>query len=125
MAEFRDLTGQRFGRWFVVDIADKRPASHHTMWLCRCVCGNEKAVCGTSLTAKKSTARSTSCGCYQKSVIAALGRRNRGKKMSRRKKKKAELEPKFSTEVRDAVWRAMVRADMVEPPKEEPKKADH
>ena len=48
-----------------------------------------------------------------------------GKVSSRRyKKAKAKLEPKFSTEVRDAVWRAMARADMVEPPKEETKKAD-
>ena len=43
----------------------------------------------------------------------------------RYKKAKAKLEPKFSTEVRDAVWRAMARADMAEPAKEEePKKAD-
>jgi hypothetical protein len=45
--------------------------------------------------------------------------------MSRRKKKKAEpLQPKFSTEVRDAVWRAMARADMVEPAEEAPKKEE-
>lgn len=53
-----DLAGQRFGRWSVMRVAgkDKRGG---TLWLCRCDCGNEKAVVAASLR----SGNSTSCGC--------------------------------------------------------------
>jgi hypothetical protein len=51
-----DLTGERFGRWLVVGRA---PAERGTRWLCRCDCGNEKAVESPSLR----RGLSTSCGC--------------------------------------------------------------
>jgi hypothetical protein len=80
MAEFRDLTGQKFGRWFVVDIAAKWPNSRYSMWLCRCSCGVERPVRASSLTAKSPRQRSTSCGCYQRELAAAMGKRYGGKK---------------------------------------------
>lgn len=64
MGQFIDLTGQRFGRWTVID----RAADHFTksgrpivMWLCRCDCGNKRPVDGLSLRSGKSV----SCGCYR------------------------------------------------------------
>lgn len=58
---FKDLTGQRFGRWSVIGEQPKtRPGQ--SKWHCRCDCGKEKpAVCYTSLT----TGRSRSCGCLK------------------------------------------------------------
>jgi hypothetical protein len=58
---FKDLTGQRFGRWSVLAECPKtRPGQ--SKWHCRCDCGKEKpAVCYTSLT----TGRSRSCGCLK------------------------------------------------------------
>lgn len=59
MAKFRDLTGERFGRWAVISHFDQDKWGHHR-WLCRCDCGNEKVLYGTELT----SGRTTSCGCY-------------------------------------------------------------
>jgi hypothetical protein len=61
---FRDLAGQRFGRWQVLrlDRAAKRPSGKRTVyWLCQCVCGTVKPVMTTNLTSGKST----NCGCYR------------------------------------------------------------
>lgn len=59
-----DLTGREFGRWTVV--ARSGLATDHTAkWLCRCSCGTEKVVHGTSL--KKRSSRS--CGCLQKEAV--------------------------------------------------------
>lgn len=58
MGKFIDLTGQKFDRWTVVELAgrgkDRRPS-----WLCRCDCGTEKVVSGGNLR----TGNSKSCGC--------------------------------------------------------------
>jgi hypothetical protein len=49
----KDLTGMWFGRWFVIERApDKGKA---VMWRCRCYCGREKIVHGTSLKSGAST----------------------------------------------------------------------
>jgi len=53
----RDLTGQVFGRLTVIGLA--QPKNGRRYWLCRCECGNEKAIEGTSLVRGKSQ----SCGC--------------------------------------------------------------
>ena len=53
-----DLTGQTFGHWKVLKRADNRKKI--VMWLCKCDCGTEKIVQGTSL--KNGT--SNSCGCH-------------------------------------------------------------
>lgn len=71
MNNFKDLTGQRFGRWTVIkksDIQDKR----YIKWTCRCDCGTERDVNGTSLKSGKSL----SCGCLQKEVVRKQGLSN-------------------------------------------------
>lgn len=58
MGTFIDLTGWQVGYWTVL-----RKIEHNThkqvQWLCRCVCGKERAVISLSLHAGKSK----SCGC--------------------------------------------------------------
>ena len=71
---FKDLTGQRFGRWTVL-----RPVRQAKWgvwyWLCRCCCGVKRAVNGEHLRLKKSR----SCGCWQRECV---GRRARVHGMS-------------------------------------------
>jgi len=52
-----ELVGRRFGRWVVL----RRDAGHHRnlRWVCRCECGTERSVEGSSL----SRGQSVSCGC--------------------------------------------------------------
>ena len=71
---FIDLTGHRFGCLTVV----KRTENHiakggqsKTMWLCRCDCGGEIAVCAQSLKRGKTQ----SCGCL--SSRSTIGKRTR------------------------------------------------
>ena len=48
----RDLTGKHFGSWIVLERT--KPDSREIYWLCRCKCGNEKAVKAKHLKARKS-----------------------------------------------------------------------
>lgn len=59
MSKLIDLTGQRFGRLTVI----KKIPSYNTnaRWLCRCDCGKETAVLGTTLR----RGESQSCGCFR------------------------------------------------------------
>lgn len=62
MGQFIDLTGQRFGRWTVIDRAEDhftKSGARITMWNCVCDCGKKKSVSGNSL--RKGA--SISCGC--------------------------------------------------------------
>lgn len=52
-----DLTGKTFGHWTVIRRAPNK--GKRVFWLCRCVCGTEKIVQGTSL----KNGVSKSCGC--------------------------------------------------------------
>lgn len=66
-----DLTGQRFGRWTVLEerhVADRR-ALH---WLCRCDCGTERLVHGGNLR----SGISKSCGCLNRERARAMGNKN-------------------------------------------------
>ncbi len=64
-----DITGQRFGRWFVVGRADDpRVRGQSSRWLCRCDCGAEKAVRSKVLRDGKSR----SCGCLMLEVNSTL-----------------------------------------------------
>lgn len=54
-----NLVGQRFGRLLVIDTADS--LNGRTRWKCKCDCGNECVVHGTSL----KTGNTISCGCYR------------------------------------------------------------
>lgn len=61
--KFKDLTGKRFGKLVVIERTDdyiQSDGKHKVMWLCRCDCGNIKAVLSHSLT----SGRTKSCGCY-------------------------------------------------------------
>lgn len=55
-----DITGQRFGKWTVLYKTEKRNAGGCIYWHCKCDCGKEKDVLGTSLRQK----RSLSCGLH-------------------------------------------------------------
>ena len=60
MPEKIDLTGQPFGRYTVIREAGRK--NGHVAWLCRCECGREKVVRGSSLTRRKNP--TVSCGCW-------------------------------------------------------------
>jgi len=69
---FQDLTGRRFGRYVVLGEAP-RPASRRAfLWLCRCDCGNERAVRTVPLT----SGTSRSCGCLMRDLCAARNKRH-------------------------------------------------
>ena len=53
-----DLTGNRYGRLTAIKCVGI-DENHHSQWLCKCDCGNEKVVLGNSLV----TGRTRSCGC--------------------------------------------------------------
>ena len=56
-----DLTGQRFGKWLVLEEVEPKYYKWRARrrWLCRCDCGREKIVAQDSLRA----GTSTNCGC--------------------------------------------------------------
>lgn len=54
-----NLVGKKFGRLLVVEKAT--PLNGRTRWLCKCDCGNNCIVHGSSL----KTGNTTSCGCYK------------------------------------------------------------
>lgn len=69
----KDLTGQRFGRWIVLNRAEDyiSPKGHHVaQWHCKCDCGNHRNVLGSTLRHGKSK----SCGCLQKEIVAKIGK---------------------------------------------------
>ena len=60
-----DMIGRKFGRWLVIGESSERNSSGDVRYLCKCDCGNEKTVSGTSLRQGKTT----SCGCYNREII--------------------------------------------------------
>lgn len=63
MRRLKDLSGQRFGRWLVVDRGNNRyqpSGGYRVTWNCICDCGNKKEVPGSDLV----NGFSKSCGCY-------------------------------------------------------------
>lgn len=65
MAKALDLTGERFGRWAVL----QRIKSNHKkiMYQCVCECGTEKLVYGSNL----KNGKSLSCGCLAREMSSA------------------------------------------------------
>lgn len=55
-----DLTGQRFGRWLVLEFSYKKGSNYY--WKCKCNCGKIKCVSSKSF----KQGDSKSCGCYRK-----------------------------------------------------------
>lgn len=56
---FKDLTGQRFGRLAVVEFAGVHPTKRNSLFRCVCDCGEERVVKGNHLL----SGNTTSCGC--------------------------------------------------------------
>lgn len=66
--DYKDLTGQKFGRWTVIKETDRKlvkngskPARALVAWLCRCDCGKE----GVVLSGYLVNGHSQSCGCLK------------------------------------------------------------
>lgn len=55
----KDLTGQKFGKLLVIEKMPYKDKNGHTLYRCRCDCGNEIIVLGYSLVTK----HTLSCGC--------------------------------------------------------------
>lgn len=61
MADFKDLTGKKFGFWRVIKRVENHPATRSAQWLCECECGTKRIVRGSQLKGGKSK----SCGCHK------------------------------------------------------------
>lgn len=59
-----EIAGQRFGRLTALEESGKKGSL--IVWKCRCDCGKEIAVIGSSLT----TGHTKSCGCYKSTAIS-------------------------------------------------------
>lgn len=67
MGKVIDLTGQRFGRWTVLEYKGTTGRSRTSLWLCKCDCGNVSVVTKSNLMRKVSR----SCGCLGKEIRLA------------------------------------------------------
>lgn len=66
-----DLTGQKFGRWTVLERAEpkyNKKGCAEGRWKCRCDCGTERIVLQASLV----RGRSQSCGCLNKEITSSI-----------------------------------------------------
>ncbi len=61
----RDLSGETFGRWTVLERANRNEQGHFYYW-CLCECGFKGRIIGYSLKSGKSK----SCGCLQREISA-------------------------------------------------------
>jgi len=64
--KYKDITNQTFGRLNVIERVENDKHGF-AVWRCRCECGVEKPVLGTSLR----SGNTTSCGCRMREVSAA------------------------------------------------------
>lgn len=70
MSNFNDLSGKKFGRLTVVDLARRERGNFsgtRLVWNCVCECGALRTVSGNSLT----TGNTRSCGCLHRDVNRA------------------------------------------------------
>lgn len=70
MGKFKDLTGLKFNRLYVIKRTENM--GNVSMWLCRCDCGKVLTVRGTCLT----SGVNKSCGCYRKENMTTHGARD-------------------------------------------------
>ena len=59
-----DISGQKIGRWTILEQLPERSRSGHSRFLCRCDCGTEKTVLGYKIR----LGSSTSCGCISREL---------------------------------------------------------
>jgi len=59
-----DITGKKYGRITVLERTDKFQ-NHHSIWVCKCECGNIKEISKNSLT----SGNTVSCGCFHKEQL--------------------------------------------------------
>lgn len=91
-----DLTGQKFGRWTVLERVIK-PNNPNAYWLCQCECGTIKEVMGKNLR----NGRSKSCGCYKKEADSErMIQLNKARALDLRSEKYG-----FLTPIRPTEWR--------------------
>ena len=64
MGRIKDIIGHRFGKLVVVRYSHRK--TNARLYLCKCDCGNEKAIAGASLRKKVTQ----SCGCIRSEYIA-------------------------------------------------------
>lgn len=67
MPKFRDITGEKFGRWMVLAYEETKYADH--FWKCKCDCGTVKIVQGSTI----KNGRSKSCGCLSRERVTKHG----------------------------------------------------
>jgi hypothetical protein len=72
MAKIKDISGQRFGRLFVLRFTEIKDRSAH--WLCRCDCGAEREIRSSYLL----SGHSKSCGCLSRELLAGGRQRTHG-----------------------------------------------
>lgn len=79
MGRIKDLTGQRFGRLVVVELAPFRSKNSRAIWRCSCDCGNTIYTLSSSLV----SGNTKSCGCLSKEKLSSFNnsRREEIKKM--------------------------------------------
>ena len=63
MSKINDLKGKKFGKLTVIEYYGNNKYGK-ALWLCKCECGNNKIVLGSSLTSNLTY----SCGCYNKEL---------------------------------------------------------
>ncbi len=68
MSQMINMIGKHFGRWTVLELAEKK--NKKIYWHCRCECGNEKNVEGYVLR----SGQSKSCGCLHKEIVSEIGK---------------------------------------------------
>lgn len=96
-----DLTGQRFGRWTVLEEAPTKKKDWCTVryWHCRCDCGTEKNV----LQANLLNGDSKSCGCYRREKFAEgrakLERNRKERAMAKASAAKIEANNRYKAKV--------------------------
>lgn len=71
--KFRDITGMCFGKLIVLKRGDN-DKSGHTRWICQCDCGSSPKLIYTDALINNKT---TSCGCYNKHIVANIGHLNK------------------------------------------------
>lgn len=71
-ANFKDETGKQYGLLSVIKPLEEKGDNGITMWVCRCKCGNEVIVRGSSLR----NGHTKSCGCHQRDTISSIALKN-------------------------------------------------